>query len=248
MAVPWTLVCGLLREVASSWQSLLVSDHGPPRFFQAPPPGRGPDHTGPHGLAAPAMARCLHGVTGLGGTVAGVWHHLGSGRTRRAPGAVGVRAERAASRPLRVDSGGRGRHMFPPGHERAPEASGSDLGPEAGAPPPAPRGDARPRPARSRPQWGGPHANSQTRVPPRGFEVQAPQAPSSKVQFYFRGVSRAQGRCPCLQGPPRVRLRAWPKDTESSHWREGSPGPEAGRGMGFLVEPHGGPPHIQAGP
>lgn len=35
-AVPWTLVFGLLREMASSWQSLLVSDHGPPRFSQAP--------------------------------------------------------------------------------------------------------------------------------------------------------------------------------------------------------------------
>lgn len=205
--------------------------------------------TSPHGLAMPAVARCLHTVMGHTGPVAGAWRSLGSRHGRLCSEGVGVRAERAPSQPFPGGQLRRGAARMSPRGTRGslrPWGPGeqSDLGSEVDIPTPQTRGDARPPTpcavsgGRTLPRQPDPPSQ-------RGFKVQALQARSSKGQFHLRGAPWTQGRCPCLQGAPRVatsrpgpRVRRVPTGV-----REGLGGSQ-GRslcGILFLIKPHGGP-------
>ena len=154
LAIPQAFVCRWLGEMASSWQSLLVSAHGPPCFVQASPSMQGPGGScslSPHlRMALPRQrwhAVCTQSwdAEALQLVCGAAW---GPGTDSCALKVAGSGWSELPLSPSQVDIW-EGQHIFPPGDTGGSlrpwgPREQSDLGSEVSAPTPPTRGDARP--------------------------------------------------------------------------------------------------------
>lgn len=257
LAIPRVFVCRWLGEMASSWQSLLVSAHGPPCFVQVSPSMQGPGGSWSLSpclrMASPRQrwhAVCTQSwdTEALQLVCGAAW---GLGTDGCAPKVAGSGRSELPLSPSQVDIW-EGQHIFPPRTQEGLRGLGVPGSSQTWAQRLAPQYHQQGEMPGPLPcvqfQEGGPHPDSQTacfngvsrsrpRKPKAAKAVSPPRGPTDTGPVpVFNGLRVATSR-------PGPRVRRVPMGV-----REGLGVSRGGRsvcGILFLIKPHSGPRQMQ---